>query len=94
MIKVKSPLVKKQITSGAAYSVNMPKLLEYVSECTYGSYAIPLSILPRILLALSERAAELNDPALNIIMIQLGLYDKSDVNTDEKINVLRHKVQY
>ena len=37
-----------------------------------------------------ERAIEINDPALNIIMLNLGLYDGAhDKNVDEVISKLR-----
>lgn len=48
------------------------------------------TILTRVLGILVERAIEINDPALNIIMLRLGLYDEAhDKNVDEVISQLR-----
>lgn len=48
------------------------------------------TILTRVLEILAERAIEIDDPALNIIMMNLGLYEGvHDKNVDEVISQLR-----
>ena len=59
-----------------AWRINTPQLLKEI--CTNPGTSIlgkPLSILGRKLHEVAERAAELNDPALNILMLELTLYD-------------------
>ena len=52
-------------------------------------YAITFKILAQVLNVLVERAIEINDPALNIIMLNLGLYEGAHENVDEVISQLR-----
>ena len=48
------------------------------------------TILARVLGILTERAIEINDPALNIIMMNLGLYEGvHDKNAGEVISKQR-----
>jgi hypothetical protein len=44
---------------------------------------IPLVIFGRLLAQVAERAAELNDPKLNALMMQLGLYSVADPMSPE-----------
>ena len=42
-----------------------------------GVLKIPLNIFKNILAETAQRAAEINDPKLNILMLRLGLYECS-----------------
>jgi hypothetical protein len=58
------------------WRINTPQLLKEV--CNNPGTSVlgkPLTILGCKLHEVAERAAELNDPALNILMLELTLYD-------------------
>ena len=73
------------------WKVDMPRLLKEIAECSKSTpYPVTFTILARVLGMLTERAIEINDPALNIIMPRLGLYEGAhDKNVDEVISQLR-----
>ena len=73
-----SPAVEKYVLNDFVWKADLPAFLKEVCECTNnGAYAITFNLIYNILTILTQRAIELNDPALNIIMINLGLYEGS-----------------
>ena len=61
---------------GKYVHVNTPELIKRVFENPGTSMLrIPFNIMRRFLGAVAERAAEINDPKLNILMLKLNLYD-------------------
>lgn len=59
-----------------AWKVDLPRFLKEIAECSKSvPYAASFRILAQVLKVLTERAIEINDPALNIIMLRLGLYE-------------------
>lgn len=73
------------------FKVDMPRLLKEIAECSKSTpYPVTFTIMSRVLEILVERAIEINDPALNIIMMNLGLYEGvHDKNAGEVISQLR-----
>lgn len=65
------------------FKVHTPNLLKEVM-CNPGTGAlkIPIRVLQGYLIKLAQRAIELNDPELNLIMCEMALYGNSDP-TDE-----------
>lgn len=65
--------------------------MKEISECSKNvPYGAAFRILAQILNILTERAIEINDPALNIIMMHLGLYEGAhDKNANKVIAQLR-----
>jgi hypothetical protein len=61
---------------GKYVHVNTPDLIKQVFDnpSTY-MLRIPFNTMLRFLGAVAERAAEINDPKLNILMLKLNLYD-------------------
>lgn len=59
-----------------------------IAKCSKATpYPVTFTILNRVLGILAERAIEINDPALNIIMMHLGLYEGvHDKNANEVIS--------
>ena len=91
---VKSDLAKRQIFDDMAWKVDLPAFIKEIKDCTKnGPYAKTYEILASILAAVAERAIELNDPALNILMLQLALYEDTHINFLEKVQKLREKVK-
>lgn len=91
MKKIKSKTVRDYVMNDMAWKVDLPMFLKEISECsTNVPYAASFRILAQVLKVLTERAIEINDPALNIIMLNLGLYEGAhDKNVDEVISQLR-----
>lgn len=77
--------------SQALWKVHTPNLLqEILTNEGMGIMHKPLSIFGRLLAEVAERAAELNDPALNVLMLRLTLYDAADPekHTSESITAI------
>ena len=91
MKKIKSKNVQNYVMNDMIWKVDMPWLLKEIAECSKSTpYPVTFTILARVLGILTERAIEINDPALNIIMLNLGLYDGAhDKNVNEVISQLR-----
>ena len=91
MKKIKSKTVQDYVMNDTVWKVDLPAFLKEIVECSSNTpYAITFKILAQVLNILTERAIEINDPALNIIMLNLGLYEGAhDKNVDEVISQLR-----
>ena len=91
MKKIKSKTVRDYVMYGMVWKVDLPSLLKEIAECSKSvPYAKTFKILAQVLNVLTERAIEINDPVLNIIMLRLGLYEGAhDKNVDEVISQLR-----
>lgn len=91
MKKIKSKNVQNYVMNDMVWKVDLPRLLEEIAECSKSiPYPVTFTILTRMLGILTERAIEIDDPALNIIMLRLGLYEEAhDKNVDEVISQLR-----
>lgn len=67
------------------FDVNTPGFLEEAAEnCNGGMYAICWNIFRTLIAMVAERATELNDPIMNVLMLRLNLY--------EVPNEERHKI--
>jgi hypothetical protein len=91
MKEIKSKTVRDYVMNDMVWKVDLPKFLKEISECSTSTpYAASFRILAQVLKVLTERAIEINDPALNIIMLNLGLYEGAhDENVDVVISQLR-----
>ena len=91
MKKIKSKTVRDYVMNDMVWKVDLPRLLKEISECSRSTpYPVTFTILVRVLGILAERAIEINDPALNIIMMNLGLYEGvHDKNVGDVISKLR-----
>lgn len=91
MKEIKSKTVRDYVMYDMVWKVDLPSLLKEIAECSKSvPYAKTFKILAQVLNVLTERVIEINDPALNIIMLNLGLYEGAhDKNVDEVISQLR-----
>ncbi len=91
MEEIKSKNVQNYVMNDMVFKVDIPRLLKEIAECSKStSYPMTFTILTHVLGILAERAIEINDPALNIIMMNLGLYEGvHDKNAGEVISQLR-----
>ena len=86
-----SKTVQNYVMNDMVWKVDLPRLLKEISECSKSTpYPVTFTILMRVLGVLAERAIEIDDPALNIIMMNLGLYEGvHDKNAGEVISKQR-----
>lgn len=91
MKEIKSKNVQNYVMDDMAWKFDLPSFLKEIAECSKSTpYPKTFTILARVLGILTERAIEIDDPALNIIMLRLGLYEGAhDKNVDEVISKLR-----
>ena len=91
MKKIKSKTVRDYVMNDMLWKVDLPAFLKEIVECSSNTpYAITFKILAQVLNVLIERAIEINDPALNIIMLNLALYEGAhDKNVNDVISQLR-----
>lgn len=83
-VKPKKRVMPYKNGKDLVWKVDLPTFLKEVCECSKGgAYTKCFSITFHVLRMLTERAIELNDPVLNAIMINLGLYEGS--HTEEVI---------
>ena len=91
MKKIESKTVRDYVMNDMVWKFDLPSFLKEIAECSKSTpYPETFTILVRVLGILTERAIEIDDPALNIIMLRLGLYEGAhDKNVDEVISKLR-----
>lgn len=91
MKEIKSKNVQNYVMNDMVWKVDLPRFLKEIAESSKSTpYFVTFKILNNVLGILAERAIEINDPALNIIMMNLALYEGAhDKNVDEVISKLR-----
>lgn len=74
---ITEPIINDAISLG--FRVDTMSLLREIADCgldrRMGILKIPLNIFKNILAEVAQRATELNDPELNILMLKLALYE-------------------
>lgn len=69
------------------FKIDLPQFLKEIADCgldrKMGTLKIPLNIARQYLCMIAERAAEINDPQLNLLMIETRLYETPAPNTKE-----------
>lgn len=83
------------VMSDMSWKCDLPAFLEECQLCTSGNaYDVCWNLMRRILVILTQRAIELNDPILNIIMLNLSLYEGShDNDIDGVRSTLREQIK-
>lgn len=70
-----------------SFDVNTPQFLKEACEnCESGMYAICWNVFRDLLVQVTIRAAELNDPILNVLMIRLNLYE---LKNEERYKIIK-----
>ena len=90
MKKIKNKAIRDYVMQDKNWKCDLPALLNEIQTGSNGGvYDVCFNILRNLLSILSERAIEINDPVLNIIMLKLSLYEgshgKECVETIEKL---------
>lgn len=75
------------------FDVDTPHFLKEAAEnCNGGMYAVCWNIFRNLLAMVAERATELNDPIMNVLMLRLGLYDVSPEERVKTIELIRKEL--
>ena len=90
MKKIKNKAIRDYVMNDMSWKCDLPAFLKECQLCSEGNaYDVCWNLLRRILVILTERCIEINDPVLNIIMLNLSLYEGSHgkewVETIEKL---------
>ena len=76
------------------FDVNTP---QFIKECcenvTGGMYPICWNIFKNLIAMVAERATEINDPIMNVLMIRLGLYDMPKKDRSKMIEKIKEEVE-
>lgn len=79
-------VVANYVMNDMNWKVDVPAFLDEIATSSmHAPYKVTFNILKKCLCVLAQRAIELNDPALNIIMLNLSLYDGSHDQNVRKI---------
>ena len=76
------------------FDVDTPRFLREASEnCEGGMYAVCWNVFSSLLAMVAERATELNDPILNVLMMRLNLYEVPNNERHKIIEKIRREVE-
>lgn len=79
------------------FRVDTAALLNEIANCamprTMGILKIPINVFRELLVRVSQRSIELNDPELNILMLKLGLYEGNPAEIIEAIKQQRERIK-
>ncbi|MDY3521999.1 hypothetical protein PG614_10195 [Riemerella anatipestifer] len=78
------------------FRVDTVRLLQEIADCgldrNMGVLKIPLNIFRSLLCEVANRASELNDPKMNILMLKLGLYEIENKEIEKAIQVQEERM--
>ena len=76
------------------FDVNTPGFLKEAAEnCNGGMYAICWNIFRTLIAMVAERATELNDPIMNVLMLRLNLYEVPNEERHKIIEQIRKEIE-
>ena len=93
IVPIKGKRIRKQVFDEMAWKIDIPNFIKETMSNPGNPYAITFKILGILLEALAERAIELNDPALNILMLQMGLYEGCHDENKDMIKEIRNQIK-
>lgn len=87
--------VLSYVMNDMAWKIDLPKFLKEIQECSKSTpHSASFKVLGYVLSILVERAIELDDPVLHIIMLNLSLYEGShDDDAKDVIEKLRKEIK-
>ena len=76
------------------FDVNTPGFLKEAAEnCNGGMYAVCWNIFRTLIAMVAERATELNDPIMNVLMLRLNLYEVPVEERHKIIEQIRKEIE-
>ena len=90
----KYPKTKVNAFEHMQFDIDVPKFLkELIENSGQRMYAPTWNILKQWLLAMTQRATELNDPVMNAIMLHMGMYDVPANMRHEQIDKMKEEYE-
>lgn len=76
------------------FDVNTPQFMKEACEnCEGGMYAICWNVFRNLLAMVAERATEINDPIMNVLMLRLNLYEVKNEDRHKYINQIKEELE-
>lgn len=76
------------------FNVFTPQFLKEAAEnCNGGMYAICWNVFRNLLAMVSQRATEIHDPIMDVLMLRLGLYDVKPKETAKYIERIKKELE-
>ena len=76
------------------FNVNTPGFLKEAAEnCNGGMYAVCWNVFRILLGMVAERATELNDPIMNVLMLRLNLYEVPNEERNKIIEQIKRELK-
>lgn len=76
------------------FNIDTPSFLDEISKNDVLRFAaVPFSILKTKLGMIAKRAAELNDPKLNVLMLEMKLYEVNHRELSSKIKFEKGRIE-
>lgn len=76
------------------FDVNTPQFLKEACEnCNNGMYAVCWVAFRNLVAMVAERATELDDPIMNVLMIRLNLYELKNEDRHRIIEDIRKEIE-
>ncbi len=73
---------KLELSHTHAFKVHVPNLIKEITDSGLrqknGVLKIPILLFRKYLESVAQRCAEINDPVLNKLMVEMALYDQAD----------------
>jgi hypothetical protein len=95
MVKKKQEIVPTKLdVFSMQFDVNTPGFLKEAAEnCNGGMYAVCWNIFRTLIAMVAERATELNDPIMNVLMLRLNLYEVPVEERHKIIEQIRKEIE-
>lgn len=95
MAKKKQKIVPTKLdVFSTQFDVNTPDFLKEAAEnCNGGMYAICWIIFRTLIAMVAERATELNDPIMNVLMLRLNLYEVPNEERHKIIEQIKKEIE-
>ena len=95
MAKKKQKIVPTKLdVFSMQFDVNTPGFLKEAAEnCNGGMYAVCWNIFRTLIAMAAERATELNDPIMNVLMLRLNLYEVPVEERHKIIEQIRKEIE-
>lgn len=79
------------------FNIDTCEFLNEIVNCSLrenqGILKIPLNVFKNLLFQVAERAIEIDDPKMNILMLRLGLYEVHPMDVPKTIEIIQKQLE-
>lgn len=79
------------------FNIDTCEFLNEIVNCALrenqGILKVPLNVFKKLLCQVAERAIELDDPKMNILMLRLGLYEVHPMDVPKIIEIIQKQLE-